>query len=564
MRRHRLASALLAVVPAGALLVSAGPAHAAGTNPWSPTGGATPGLSTITGGPWTLNQAKATYANPLGDPASPARYCLNPTTSPTDMNGTINEHLNPNGTATPTPTDLMSPFYFPLIASNDGRGNLTGLFDWRPKDNNEAVTEAVSHDNGKTWTSVSSTAGSTDVLRYRSTCYATPNSDDNGQGHANNIKIGKRNYLYTFDRGANADSAGLLIHKVGSFGDVTNLPHDERLGGQTYGNDTTIGAQSDDPLTPSADPALLKSGGVTTRTSGLINPDGILGVVPGSKTGSLLPDGTTLPGGAVEVAYLEKDLNYFAGNDTANACTKANTDARTQKKPNEDRTLLRIAYTVNGVNFKDAGAINFTNELSANTTSATATRFIGVDGTVLQYTDGTYGLFFSGGNCSDGDSDAYGYIGYAHSNGATPNSFTIDNGYSNAFAGLHTDYSFPQGGTRSYYTGRTYAPQVVASADGRSAQLLFSGYQYDKPTTDLSTTEPKTGAAQYRNILYVPLTATDASVNTAGQANSNPSLSTPPPATPEVPTAVLLPLGAATLLGGVVVMRRRRSSSPEA
>ncbi len=206
----------------------------------------------------------------------------------------------------------------------------------------------------------------------------------------------------------------------------------------------------------------------------------------------------------------------------------------------------------------DAGAINFTNEYTNDTTSATATRFLGVNGTLLQYNDGTYGMFFSGGNCSDGDSDAYGYIGYAHSVGPTANTFTIDNGYSNPFAGLKTDYSFPQGGTRSYYTGRTYAPQVVASADGRSAELIFSGYQYDKPTTDLSTTEPTTGPAQYRNILYVPLSATGAVVNTAGQANTVPA--GPPPATPEVPNAVLLPLGALAILGAGVVVRRRSAA----
>jgi len=32
----------------------------------------------------------------------------------------------------------------------------------------------------------------------------------------------------------------------------------------------------------------------------------------------------------------------------------------------------------------------------------------------LRYTDGSYGLFFSGGNCQDGDSDAYHFIGAAH------------------------------------------------------------------------------------------------------------------------------------------------------
>ncbi len=350
MRCKRLVSALLAVAPAGVMLASAAPAHAFAGNPWATSGGATPDLSTLTGGPWTLNQASATYANPLGQPTDPKRYCINPTADPGDTNGSITEHLGANGPASPPPTDLMSPFYFPQITANDGQGNLRGLFDWRPKDNNEAVVEATSHDNGKTWTGVDSNAGSTDVLRYRSTCFATPNADDNGQGHANAVKVAGHTYLYTLDRGANIDSGGLLIHNVGAFGDVTGLPHDEALGGTTYGPAT--GPLSDDPLNPGADPALVQQGGATTRTSGLINPDGILAVVPGASTAAVLPNGSTLPAGAVEVAYLEKDFKFFP-KDAANACTTANTDPRTQKKPNEDRTTLRIAYTTNGLSFTD-------------------------------------------------------------------------------------------------------------------------------------------------------------------------------------------------------------------
>ena len=64
-------------------------------------------------------------------------------------------------------------------------------------------------------------------------------------------------------------------------------------------------------------------------------------------------------------------------------------------------------------------------------------RFIGPRGTLVQYVDGSYGLFFSGGNCGDGDSDAYHYVGYAHSPDAV--NWTVDNCMSNPLVGV--DYA---------------------------------------------------------------------------------------------------------------------------
>ena len=56
----------------------------------------------------------------------------------------------------------LTPAYFPLVynSKNTPTGNVTfgggqppiiGLFDWRPKDNDEGVLAAESDDNGKTW-----------------------------------------------------------------------------------------------------------------------------------------------------------------------------------------------------------------------------------------------------------------------------------------------------------------------------------------------------------------------------------------------------------------------------
>ncbi len=44
----------------------------------------------------------------------------------------------------------MSPYYFPDVTRNPD-GSLTGYFDYRPKDAEEAVTVAKSTDNGASW-----------------------------------------------------------------------------------------------------------------------------------------------------------------------------------------------------------------------------------------------------------------------------------------------------------------------------------------------------------------------------------------------------------------------------
>jgi hypothetical protein len=88
----------------------------------------------ITGGGWTLEQSGAAVG------LKSVGYC--------DSNG--NQIGNPG-------TERMQPYYFPTIV---GQGkNLQGYFDYRPKDIDEAVAAAVSHDGGHTW-----------ILRRSSVC----------------------------------------------------------------------------------------------------------------------------------------------------------------------------------------------------------------------------------------------------------------------------------------------------------------------------------------------------------------------------------------------------------
>ena len=99
---------------------------------------------------------------------------------------------------------------------------------------------------------------------------------------------------------------------------------------------------------------------------------------------------------------------------------------------NEDLTVLRVAYTTNGVNFSTAGLANGgvisgqgvengssyndisnpdqtaspanLNQYTPGSTDATEMRFVGSAGSIVVNPDGSYGLFLSGAWAADGDS----------------------------------------------------------------------------------------------------------------------------------------------------------------
>ena len=218
---------------------------------------------------------------------------------------------------------------------------------------------------------------------------------------------------------------------------------------------------------------------------------------------------------------------------------------------NEDYTVLRAAYTENGVNFTDLGPISGTtsgtgndageyNDLSnpdqqtspssteptnlaPGSLDTTELRFIGSRGTIITNPDGSYGMFLSGSWATDGDSDAFNQIFYTTS--------TNGKEWSVPKVVLSTDYTFSASaaqdkalaegkdeplGVSAYYSGRAYGPAVVQNPDG-SATMVFSGYRIPKPVTTAGTklgTDTSApyivGAkdpALYRNILTVNLTS---------------------------------------------------------
>jgi hypothetical protein len=218
---------------------------------------------------------------------------------------------------------------------------------------------------------------------------------------------------------------------------------------------------------------------------------------------------------------------------------------------NEDLTVLRAAYTTNGINFTDLGPISGSTSGTGNdsgsyndvsnpyqTTSPSGTsptnlspgspdtdelRFVGSRGTIITNPDGSYGMFLSGAWASDGDSDAFNQIFYSTS--------TDGQHWSVPKVVLSTDYTFSASaaqdaalaegkdeplGMSAYYSGRAYGPTVVQNPDG-SLTMVFSGYRLPKPITSAGTqlgTNPSAlytvgshDPALYRDILTMKLTS---------------------------------------------------------
>ncbi len=109
----------------------------------------------------------------------------------------------PAGTKLP-----FSPYYFPDVLRN-ADGSLTGYFDYRPKDADEAITVARSTDNGKTWVAEGK------ALEQNPGYCPTADTNDDGQGHPYVAAIGGSTKLYTLQRPAgDYEGVGLLVHNV--------------------------------------------------------------------------------------------------------------------------------------------------------------------------------------------------------------------------------------------------------------------------------------------------------------------------------------------------------------
>jgi len=456
-------AAFIAAVLAAFSMTAWSDDHGFGSVTWTANGAPTEAM--ITGGGWTLEQSDAANGR------KSAGYC----------NSSGNQIGNPG-------TERMQPYYFPTIF---GQGNhLQGYFDWRPKDIDEGVAAAYSDDGGFTWTFQQK------VLELRTTCPTmvqkdpdgdndngpdpnnSDNGDDDGQGHQYILNVAGHTYLYTLIRAAGyIDVSDLVIH------DLNPLP-----GLPLNGAPALTDAPTDESPAGTPEPAF--------HTIGLLNPDGILGVVPGMSPLTIIYEQKILNGdntGATALPASEQCNTFWSAYYAANG----------KLSPNDDITYLRLAQTTDGVHFTDLGPLQGLND--PTTVSAQGTRWLATAGTIIQLGFNKYGLLFSGGNCIDADSDSFHYIGYAESNDLIH--WNVVNGINNPIistfpftlsvnaqgvpatgAGTQSITVPAQtpvaGNTQGWFAGRVYAPSGVL-ADPFDVTVVFAGYHTQKPKNDL-------------------------------------------------------------------------------
>ncbi len=431
------------------------------------------------------------------------------------------------GTAGADPMVPMAPFYFPLVynTTNTTTGNafggqppIIGLFDWRPKDIDEALVAAESDDNGKTWffmqtvlelnpdytnpisggfSATATSTGCPATLGSTNANFVSANGSqaDDGWGHAaviqlpgaGNVKTGQ--FLYMLDRNTNdipgtttsiVDGAPLWV--INLTGSTNKFP---------IWNTNSTGAGNNDIKSISS--ALNNTAGSATpvvvqQTVGLLDPDGIMAVFPTAASATA--------GSAVTVLYVQKILNGDDTGTTALPASQRCAKAPFSGKTNDDISNVRLATTVDGVHFTDLGVVTGLND--PTTVDYNATRWISPRATLLDVNgDGSlWGMYFSGGNCLDGDSDAFHYIGYAESTNMT--SWVVYNDINHPIASINKITAVNQAGgatvtipanpplvpTQAWFAERLYAP-TATRIDSTHLSMTFAGYGVQTPNNDL-------------------------------------------------------------------------------
>ena len=472
------------------------------------------------------------------------------------------------------PQVSLTPAYFPLVyySKNTTTGNggnsgvaspIIGLFDWRPKDNDEALLSAESDDNGVTWyfsqlvlelnpdyTNPISGGFGTDggtngcPLTVHTTNantnwpLANNSQDDDGWGHAAIVQLPGptkvNQYLYMLDRNTNVipgNDAGVAIVDGNPLW-VINLNSTNATNGgasnkfpiwntnyKTTSGNTLAGENDIRSIssvlnqTPDASAPI----GVA-QTVGLTDPDGIMAVFP-TPAGTIGTAGT-----AVTVLWVQKILNgdntsvgtvSLPGGGTATTPFPASEQCNAAPfsgKTNHDIATVRRATTTDGIHFTDLGPVNgLSNPL---TVDYNQTRWVSPRGTLIDINGNgsLWGLYFSAGNCLDGDSDAFHYIGYAESTDGQ--NWTVFNGINNPIASINPITTTNQLGgatvtipasppiipTQPWFAERLYAP-TATQIDSTHLSMTFAGYGVQTPNNDL---------LDYRQIGNVVLTVSKA------------------------------------------------------
>lgn len=425
----------------------------------------------------------------------------------------------------------MAPFYFPLVYTTTvtptgnafgGKAPIIGLFDWRPKDIDEALVVAESDDNGLTWyfmqtvlelnpdytnpnvvgcapASTSTGCPATITGTNASITAINGSTADDGWGHASIIQLpGASNaktgqWLYMLDRNPNSVD-NVPLHAINLTGPSNKFPIMNTNNTNAGANDIKTLACALNNTANTANPVKVQD------TVGLLNPDGIMAVFPTA------PD--AVAGSPVTVLYVQKILDGDKSFPSAQQCNKAPVSGKT----NHDISNVRLATTTDGINFTDLGIVAGLND--PTTVDYNKTRWVSPRGTLVDINgDGSvWGLYFSAGNCLDGDSDAFHYIGYAESTDKMH--WTVYNDINHPIASINNITTTNQAdgktvtipanpplfATQRWFAQRLYAP-TATQIDPTHLSLTFAGYGVQTPATDL---------LQYRQIGNIVLTVSKA------------------------------------------------------
>jgi hypothetical protein len=482
--------------------------------------GATPSTLTNVAADPNNAQTVVSATNPFSVtgtvPDSAAGFCDYSGATPTRVSYVTGDKFESSQTDPMVP---MAPFYFPLVYTtpNTPTGNafggmppVIGLFDWRPKDTDEAVVVAESDDNGNTWyfmqmvlelfpdttnaisggyspTSTDTGCPATIAGNNANATSANGSTGDDGWGHAaiiqlpgtGNVKTGQ--FLYLLDRSPSlVDVAPLRVINI--TGSTNKFPIWNTNNTDPGANDIKAIASALTNTSGSTNPVVVQS------TDGLLNPDGIMAVFPTA------PDAPA--GSPVTVLYVQKILDGDKTGSTAMPAAQQCAKAPFSGKTNHDISNVRLATTTDGVHFTDLGVVSGLNDPS--TVDYNGTRWISPRGTLLDIQgDGSvWGLYFSGGNCLDGDSDAFHYIGYAESTDRV--NWTVFNDINHPIASINTitttnqadgmavtvPASAPVFPTQPWFAERLYAP-TATQIDPTHLSLTFAGYAVQSPGKDL-------------------------------------------------------------------------------
>jgi hypothetical protein len=202
----------------------------------------------------------------------------------------------------------------------------------------------------------------------------------------------------------------------------------------------------------------------SVHTTGLINPDGIMAVIPNVQPRTVL--------------YISKTLY---GPESPAGVPQCPSASSLNGKINYDYEVVRLASTTDGINFTDLGATNLTDPADI---TATGRRYASPNGSIIKLTNGNLGLFFGAGNCLDGDSDAFHSIVYAETSPSNLWNWTVLNDITtNPIASIapitENGVTYPTGtpvfATQPFFAGRIYAPNA-RFLDPTHVNLIFDGY----------------------------------------------------------------------------------------